>query len=216
MHGVMTGGEMGLARGSESVDAGSLAAATLEPELTVVARGALVERARAGDREAFEALVERWLVPSLRTAYAIIGNEADARDATQDAFLRAWRELPRLRDPASFDAWFNRILVNRCRTLRSRGRRTTVREIHLSILPEPSEPAAFDPPGDDGAVSPDAFEHAFCRLSMPDRSILVLHHLQHRPLADVAAGLGIPVGTAKSRLFAARKALERALEVELR
>lgn len=190
--------------------------AALEPTEARTARSLLVEQAQAGDREAFEALLERWLLPSLRTAYAIIGDEADARDATQDAFLQAWRELPRLRDPGSFDAWFNRILVNRCRTLRQRGRRTTVREIHLSVLPETSEPATADPPGDDGAVPLDAFEHAFQRLSMPDRTILVLHHLQHRPLADVAAGLGIPVGTAKSRLFAARKNLERALEAELR
>ena len=203
---------MGLVQGSGSIST----ARSVGAELATAARAVLVERAQAGDREAFEALVERWLAPSLRTAYAIIGDEADARDATQDAFLRAWRELPRLRDPGSFDAWFNRILVNRCRTLRQRGRRATVREIHLSILPEASEPAAADPPGDDGAVSLEAFEHAFGRLSTGDRSILVLHHLQHQPLADVAAGLGIPVGTAKSRLFAARKALERALEAELR
>jgi len=207
---------MGLVQGSGSMSTARRAEAALESAAAPTARLILVERARAGDRDAFEALVERWLEPSLRTAYAIVGTEADARDATQDAFLQAWRELPRLRDPASFDAWFNRILVNRCRTLRHRGRRTTVREIHLSVLPETSEPATTDPPGDDGAVSLDAFEHAFRRLSMPDRTILVLHHLQHRSLADVAAGLGIPVGTAKSRLFAARKALERALEAELR
>jgi RNA polymerase sigma-70 factor (ECF subfamily) len=216
MNGVTTGGEMGLVRGSGSVHAGSLTEATPERQAAVSARVALVEQAQAGDREAFEALLERWLVPSLHTAYAIVGNEADARDATQDAFLQAWRELPRLRDPGSFDAWFNRILVNRCRTLRHRERRSTVREIHLSMLPETSEPVAADPPGDDSAVSLDAFEHAFQRLSIQDRTILALHHLQHRPLADVAAGLGIPIGTAKSRLFAARKALERALEAELR
>jgi RNA polymerase sigma factor (sigma-70 family) len=207
---------MGLVQGSGSMSTARPVGAELEPTAARTSRGLLVERARAGDREAFEALLERWLVPSLRTAYAIVGSEADARDATQDAFLQAWRELPRLRDPGSFDAWFNRILVNRCRTIRHRGRRVTVREIHLSILPEAGEPAVLDPPGDDGAVSLDAFEHAFRRLSIQDRSILVLHHLQHLPVTDVAAGMGIPVGTAKSRLFAARKALERALEAELR
>jgi RNA polymerase sigma-70 factor (ECF subfamily) len=207
---------MGLVQGSGSMSTVRSADAAPDTAAAPTARLILVERARAGDRDAFEALVERWLEPSLRTAYAIVGTEADARDATQDAFLQAWRELPRLRDPASFDAWFNCILVNRCRTLRQRGWRTTVREIHLSVLSETSEPATADPPGDDGAVALDAFEHAFRRLSMPDRTILVLHHLQHRPLVDVAAGLGIPVGTAKSRLFAARKALERALEAELR
>jgi RNA polymerase sigma-70 factor (ECF subfamily) len=208
---------MGLVQGSESIHAGSPAGAAAEPPITATARGLLVARAQAGDRDAFEALLERWLAPSLRTAYAIIGDEADARDATQDAFLRAWRELRRLRDPDRFDAWFGRILVNRCRTVRGRRRRTAVREIHLDDLPEAAEPSTgWDPPADADPVQLDAVEHAFRRLSTPERTILVLHHLQHLPLTDVAAGLGIPVGTAKSRLFAARKALERALEAELR
>jgi RNA polymerase sigma-70 factor (ECF subfamily) len=197
-----------------TVPAGDVAA---EPRVAVTARGVLVERAQAGDRGAFEALLERWLEPSLRAAFVILGNEADARDATQEAFLQAWRDIPRLRDPDRFDAWLSRILVNRCRTLRGNRRRTMVREIHLSALPESDEPAAGeDPPGEGGSLSLDAVEHAFRRLSTAQRTILVLHHLQHLPLTDVAAGLGIPVGTAKSRLFAARKALERALEAELR
>jgi RNA polymerase sigma-70 factor (ECF subfamily) len=208
---------MGLAQGSGSLPAAPTAGKAAEPPVAVTARGNLVERAQAGDRDAFEALLERWLEPSLRTAFAILGNEADARDATQDTFLQAWRELRRLRDPDRFDAWLSRILVNRCRTLLRNRQRTTVREIHLSVLPEPAEPAAGnDPRGGDGSISLDAVEHAFRRLSTSERSILVLHHLQHLPLTDVAAALGIPVGTAKSRLFAARKNLERALEVELR
>jgi RNA polymerase sigma-70 factor, ECF subfamily len=207
---------MGLAHGSDSLPAAAAAEVAAEPRVAVTTRGALVERAQAGDQSAFEALVDRWLEPSLRTAFAIVGDEADARDATQDTFLQAWRELRRLRDPDRFDPWLNRILVNRCRTLLRRRRRVAVREIHLSVLPEPAQPAAdADPPWDAGP-SLDAVEHAFRRLSVDERSILVLHHLQHLPLTDVAAGLGIPVGTAKSRLFAARKALERALEAELR
>jgi RNA polymerase sigma-70 factor (ECF subfamily) len=87
----------------------------------------------------------------------------------------------------------------------------------MSVLPESEEPASGDdPPGEGASLSLDAVEHAFRRLPVAERTILVLHHLQHLPLTDVAAGLGIPVGTAKSRLFAARKALERALEAELR
>jgi RNA polymerase sigma-70 factor, ECF subfamily len=208
---------MSLVHGPGSVPTTSRAEAPSVGGVALTARGILVERAQGGDRDAFAALLERWLQPSLRTAFAILGNEADARDATQDAFLQAWRELRRLRDPDRFDPWLNRILVNRCRTLRSRRQRTTIREIHMSVLPEPDEPTAgMDRPGEAGSVSLDAVERAFQGLSISERSILVLHHLQHRPLAEVAAGLGIPVGTVKSRLFAARRALERALEAELR
>lgn len=208
---------MGLVQGSGSLPATPSAEEARESGTATTARGALVERAQAGDRDAFEALLERWLEPSLRTAFVILGNEEDARDATQDAFLQAWRELRRLRDPDRFDAWLSRILVNRCRTMLSNRRRTTVREIHLSVLAGPAEPAAVDdPPGEGGSLALDTVERAFHRLSVSERTILVLHHLQHLPLADVAAGLGIPVGTAKSRLFAARKSLERALEAELR
>lgn len=208
---------MGLLQGQGSAPTVPAGDAAAGPWVVATTRGLLVERAREGDRDAFEALLERWLDPSLRAAYVILGNEADAQDATQEAFLQAWRDLPRLRDPDRFDAWLNRILVNRCRSLRGNRRRTTVREINLSVLPESAEPAVGgDPPGEGASPSLDAVEHAFRRLSMPDRTILVLHHLQHLPLTDIAAGLDIPVGTAKSRLFAARKALERALEAELR
>jgi RNA polymerase sigma-70 factor (ECF subfamily) len=180
-------------------------------------RGVLVERARAGDRSAFEALLDRWLDQAFRIALAILGREADARDATQDAFLQAWRELPRLRDPERFDAWLSRIVVNSCRGVLRGRRRVTIREISLDDVPGHAEPATeFEAAWGEQPASLDALEHAFDRLSVPDRAILVLHHLEHRPLVEIAEVLGIPVGTAKSRLFAARHALERALEDELR
>lgn len=180
-------------------------------------RGALVERAQAGDRLAFDALLECWLGPAFHTALAILGSEPDARDATQDAFLRAWCNLRQLRDPERFDAWLSRILVNSCRGLRRRRRQVTVREIDLSTIPSREEPStAFETAWGEQPASLDAVEHAFEQLSIPERTILVLHHLEHRPLGEIADTLGIPVGTAKSRLFTARHALERALEAELR
>jgi len=181
------------------------------------ARGALVQRAQGGDRVAFEAVLERWLEPAFRTALAILGSEADARDATQDAFLRAWRDLRRLRDPERFDAWLSRVLVNSCRGVRRSRRRVAVREIDLGALSPGEEPAAaFEAAWGEQPGSLDAMEQAFERLSTAERTILVLHHLEHRPVQEIAAALGIPVGTAKSRLFTARHALERALEAELR
>jgi len=178
---------------------------------------ALVERAQAGDRAAFERLVERRLDRAYRTARAILGNEADARDATQEAFLDAWRQRARLRDPARFDAWLGRILVNSCReTLRGRRRRA-VREIAAGDLLDPLDAVpARDPAPDERTASLDTLERAFERLPAPERAILVLHHLEHQPLAEIAATLDVPVGTVKSRLHAARHSLERALEAELR
>lgn len=195
------------------------------PEATVgrdgrpirTSRAAIVELAQSGDRAAFDVLLERWLESAFRIALAILGTEADARDATQDAFLAAWRDLRRLRDPERFDAWLTRILVNSCRALRRHRRSVTVREIDLSAIAARDEPAIdFESAWGEQPASLDAIEHAFERLSIRERSILVLHHFKRRPLGEIADTLGIPVGTAKSRLFSARHALEQALEAELR
>lgn len=196
-----------------------MSAAKVEPyaPIPTTPRGALVERARAGDRPAFEALLERWLEPAFRIALAILGREADARDATQDAFLHAWCNLRQLRDPERFDAWLTHILVNSCRGLQRDRRRVMVREIDLGAIPAGDEPATtFEAAWGERPASLDVVERAFERLSIPVRTVLVLHHLEQRPLGEIAETLGIPVGTAKSRLFTARQALQRALETELR
>lgn len=166
----------------------------------------LVEMAASGQRYAFEQLVEMRLERTFRTACAILGNEADARDATQDAFIAAWIQLPKLRDSARFDAWLNRVVLNVCRdALRKRGR---AREIDLGAndIGRPDHQVEV--------ADRAAFNAAFDRLSFADRSILVLHHLHQLSMSEVAAHLGIPTGTAKSRMHTARRALERALEAE--
>ena len=171
----------------------------------------LIARAAGGDAAAFAALVAARLPGMLRLARSILRNEADARDATQEAFVAAWQQLPRLRDEARFNAWLHTVLANRCRdALRRRGR---VREIEL-------DGAALDasnlrvPDPAPGALDRAGVLAAFDRLSLADRQILALHYLEDRPLEQVARGLGIPIGTAKSRLHAARKALGRALETQ--
>jgi len=196
-----------------AVAPGFATAASVTPSVFI----ALVERAQAGDRGALEALVRQRLDQSYRTARAILGNDADARDATQEAFVHAWRELPRLRQPERFDAWLRTILVNSCRQALRGRRRRLVREIAVG---DPAEQiASFADPAaapDERAVAADVLDRAFGHLPLGERAILVLHHLEHLPLAEIATTLAIPVGTAKSRLFAARQELERALEVELR
>jgi RNA polymerase sigma factor (sigma-70 family) len=170
-----------------------------------------IARARSGDASAFDALVEARVGPMTRTAMAILGREDEARDAVQDALLTAWREVASLRDPGAFDGWLTRILVNRCRRVGRGVSARRLREIPLDTLDPGDEPAGVDP---GTAEDRQALERAFERLSIDDRSILVLHHLEERPLAEIAAALEIPVGTAKSRLFAARRALERSLDRE--
>jgi RNA polymerase sigma-70 factor, ECF subfamily len=167
------------------------------------------QRVRAavdGDESAFEALVTERLPRTYRMALAILGSEADARDAVQEAWVSAWQHLGSLRDTSRFDAWLDQILVNTCRSsLRKRGR---VREIALSESFDIQAPH----PGPDDITEREALQRAFNRLSIEQRTLLVLHHLERRPLAAIAEVLGIPVGTAKSRLHTARAALERTLE----
>jgi len=207
-------GVSGAADLAEPVAVGILPQAGFHP--AIPARVSLVEQARLGDRVAFERLVEPWIEPAFRTALAILGREADARDATQDALLDAWRNMRSLRDPDRFDAWLGRIHVNACRAIGRRRGRSAVREIPLSMLPDPDEPASRGRGLEEESVSLDELEHVFARLSLEQRTILVLHHLERQPVARIAAVLGIPEGTAKWRLHAARAALERALEEERR
>ena len=160
----------------------------------------LLLRARAGDREAFGLIVVEKGEALLRTAQAILGSEADARDATQETFVNAWRRLGGLRNPERFDAWLGRILINECRQVLRQRRR--VREVALGTGVEGHLPA------DDGSDPASAdFDAAFARLSVDQRALLVLHHLHGYGVRDIAAWLGIPAGTVKWRLARARRAL---------
>jgi RNA polymerase sigma-70 factor (ECF subfamily) len=193
----------------------STAAAALEASTD----DALVRRAQDGDAAAFDALVATRLDRCYRLAWSILTNEADAADATQDAFVSAWRQLPRLRDAGAFDGWLNRIVANAA--LSSIRRRVRLREVSVSFHP------GADDPDDAGFVhdsyarteidalhDSDAMARAFRRLRPAERAILLLHHAEERPVDEIARTLGIPVGTTKWRLHAARRALERAMEAE--
>lgn len=170
---------------------------------------ALVERARAGDADAFEVLLDTRLDRAYRLALAITRTDWDARDACQEAWIAAWRELPRLRDAARFDAWLDRIVVNECRML-LRRRKARVREIRMEEGPDPaSEPSTPSPEG--RLADADLVRAAFARLSVDQRIVLALHHGDGRPVAEVAHLLGVPAGTVMWRLFNARRALEKAL-----
>jgi RNA polymerase sigma-70 factor (ECF subfamily) len=179
----------------------------------------LVQRARRGDSAAFAVLVDTRIDRCYRLAWSILSNDADAADATQDALVSAWRQLPRLRDPATFDGWLNRIVANTA--LMARRHRVRLREVSV-ISTDPGDGAPEPEPRQDPRartavdefVDSDAIARAFDRLRPKDRMILVLHHVEERPVAEIARSLGIPIGTAKWRLHAARAALEKAMEAE--
>jgi RNA polymerase sigma-70 factor (ECF subfamily) len=167
----------------------------------------LLLRARAGDREAFDLIVVAKGESLFRTALAILGSEADARDATQEAFIASWGKLTSLREPERFDAWLGRILINECRmTLRQRRR---VREVAVEDAERSDLPVRAD--AADEVHSTD-FDDAFARLSVDQRALLVLHHLHGYGVREIGAWLGIPSGTVKWRLNRARNALRRELE----
>ena len=181
---------------------------------------ALVRRARTGDAAAFGVLVDTRIDRCYRLAWSILSNDADAADATQDALLAAWRQLPRLRDAAAFDGWLNRIVANAA--LMARRHRLRLREVSVAPIHPGDMPHEPEPPPDlrartafDDVVDNDAIGRGFDRMRPQDRMILVLHHVEERPVAEIARSLGIPVGTVKSRLHAARSALEKAMEAEL-
>ncbi len=167
----------------------------------------LLNRARAGDREAFELIVVAKGEPLFRTALAILGNEADARDATQEAFISSWRSFSRMRDLERFDAWLGRILINECRmTLRRRRR---VREVAVDEATD--QLSRNFAPGAPVEEQSD-FDESFSRLNVDQRAMLVLHHMHGYGVREIGAWLGIPSGTVKWRLSRARSALRKEME----
>jgi RNA polymerase sigma-70 factor (ECF subfamily) len=148
-----------------------------------------------------------------RLSFAILGDEADARDAAQDTFVTAWRQIGRVRDADRFDAWLQRVAVNSARMAHRARRRRGVREIPSSHVAGVDGLRAIPSPAETDGATLDA---AMRRLSMEQRSILVLHHLDSRSVAELAEILEIPLGTVKSRLHTARQALQAAIDAEAR
>jgi RNA polymerase sigma-70 factor (ECF subfamily) len=169
----------------------------------------LVERARGGDHDAFTTLVIA-AAPRLDAAARLILRDRElARDAVQDALIRAWRDLPGLREPDRFPAWLHRLTVNACLDVVRRRRRRPI-EVVLGAL-------TIANPSDAGRelAERDELEHALAQLEPELRALVVLHHYLGMPLPEASASLNIPLGTAKSRLHRALAALRRALEPEV-
>ena len=170
----------------------------------------LVTRAQRGDEEAFTSLAVAVGDRLHAVAHRILRDADLAEDATQQALLAIWRDLPQLNDPARFDAWSYRLLVRACY---AEGRRTHHWAPNLRLLPS-VEP--MQPDGSNSVVDRDQLERGFRRLSIDHRAVVVLHHYLDWPLEQVAEALGIPAGTARSRLHHAMRGLRAALDADAR
>ena len=170
----------------------------------------LVEAARRGDREAYADLIRTRGDRLYALAQRILRDVDRTEDAIQDALVIAWRDLPSLRDPDRFDAWLHRLVVRSCITEAVRQRRLVA---NLRVLP-PELPARDDDLL--GVAERDQLERGFRRLNPQQRAILALRHYAGFDPAEIAEILGIPPGTARSRLHHAHRAMRAALDADAR
>jgi RNA polymerase sigma-70 factor (ECF subfamily) len=170
----------------------------------------LVLRAQQGDEGAFASLVIAVGNRLHAVSKRILRDTDLAEDATQQALLQMWRELPKLRDPARFEAWSYRVLVRCCY---AEGRNTRRWAPNLHVLPEDvwAGPDAIAPIWDRDQV-----ERGFRRLSLEHRAVLVLHYYLDQTPDEIAETLGVPAGTVRSRLFYGMRDLRAALEADAR
>jgi len=153
---------------------------------------------------AFEALIEQRFHESYKLANAILADPPSAQDAVHDAFVKAWERWPSLREPASLDAWFKRIVINTCR---DRLRQAKHRE--AADIAAQTDLATPDPARDVDERA--RVEQALTLLKPDDRVLLALRYYEDLTLDDIAALLGVPTGTVKSRLNAAHGRLRSTL-----
>ena len=165
----------------------------------------LVMRAKRGDQDAFAVLAGAAVARLDGAARLILRDGELARDAVQDAMVRAWKDLPGLRDPDRFDAWLRRLTVNACLDVARRRRRRSI-EVELTPILMPSV-------GDESAgfAEREQLDDALRRLDPEWRAIVVQHFFLGMPLTEIAVAMGIPVGTVKSRLHRSLVAMKGTL-----
>ena len=154
----------------------------------------LVERAREGDHDAFAVLAGAAIARLDAAARLILRDRELARDAVQDAMMRAWRDLPGLRDPERFDAWLHRLTVHACIDAARHRRRRPI-EVELNVLDSPTVADIASQ-----VIDRDLLDRGLRALEPEWRAVVVMHYYLGMPLPEAARVLGIPLGTAKSRL----------------
>jgi RNA polymerase sigma-70 factor (ECF subfamily) len=170
----------------------------------------LVVRAQEGDRDAFSELAAGAIARMFDLAQLMLRDSELAQDAVQEALVAAWRDLRGLRDPDRFDAWLHRVLVHA--VYREAGRQRRRRASTLDAVTS----GRFEVPASTALEDRDELDRCFVRLSPEHRLALVHRHFLGLTDEQSAALLGIPVGTAKSRLHRATEALRAELDAEAR
>lgn len=170
----------------------------------------LVEQAMQGDRDAFATLVGRSLRRLVGTAGLILQDPAGADDAAQEALIRAWRDLPKLRDPDRFDRWLYRLLVRACHDQRRRSRN----ELPIDLVFADRGP--WQPDAASRVADRDELDRGFAHLSDEHRLVVVLRYYAGFSDAEVARVAALPIGTVKSRLSRALDLLRAGMAADAR
>ena len=170
----------------------------------------LVERARAGDHEAFSELARASIGRLYALANLVLHDVDRAQDAVQDALVSAWKDLRALRDPDAWDAWLHRLTLRACYKVAQKERRHD--HVELRVVPDPDRARPFDLAV--SVVERDRMEQELGRLPLDQRAVMVLHFYLDLPLSEAAVILDIPIGTAKSRLSRGLDALRESMRDE--
>jgi RNA polymerase sigma-70 factor (ECF subfamily) len=168
----------------------------------------LVERARSGDHEAFADLAAASFDRLYALATLILRDGDRAEDAVQESLVAAWRDIRALRDVEAWDAWLHRLTVRACYRVAGRERRRRVVEVHVDAPVDQASAHDFAA----SLADRDVLERAIARLPIDQRAVLVVHFYLDLPLTAAADVLGIPVGTAKSRLHYGLRSLRASLD----
>jgi RNA polymerase sigma-70 factor (ECF subfamily) len=181
----------------------------------------IVRAVCAGDTEAFAELVDRYQAMAIKVAFSLLGNEQDAYDAAQEAFISAYQALPRFRGGAKFSTWLYRIVANKCKDVYRKRARTadswlristtgsSAREDHMMDIHDPQSGPALKLYNREVA---EALNEAISQLPLKQRMAFVLHHLHGMALNEVADVMQCRVGTVKSHMFRATAALKSRMQ----
>ncbi|SEP17777.1 RNA polymerase sigma factor [Paenibacillus sp. OV219] len=168
----------------------------------------IIHRAKRGDREAFANLVQRFKGHVYRYAVGMLGDRMDAEDVSQETFIKAYYSVSSLDNEYAFSSWIIRIAANLCKDRLKKRTNTPEQEMNEEQNKRIADQHATDP------LEKLSIEEGLSRLSVGHREVLLLHEIQGYNYEEIAEMIDVPLGTVKSRLFAARINLRKELRRE--